>query len=255
MPGSRPRLSAVVITKEEATNLPACLDALAFADEVVVVDCGSTDGTPDLARARGARVVETDWPGMIAQKNRAVAAARNDWVLSVDADERVSPELRGSVLRALDAVAAGDEAAGFEMAWATRYLGRVVRSDRGGARWKLRLFDRRRGRWEGEEPHGHVRVDGPVRRLAGPLHHDTVRDLAHHVAKMNAYTDAAAEALDRAGRGVWFGLVVRPPAAFVRSYVVRGGFLGGARGLVVAVMAAAYVFLKYAKLLERRRAP
>jgi len=242
-------VSACVIAKDEEENLPACLDALAFCDEVLLLDSGSRDRTVSVARARGARVVETGWPGMVAQKNRAVALAGNDWVLCVDADERVTPRLRASIERAL----AAPRAAGYAMAWETVFLGGVVRSDRGRARWKVRLFDRRRGRWVGDEPHGHVEVDGPVERLAGALEHRTVRDLAHAVAKMNAYTTAAAEVLEAKGKSVLFGLLARPPAAFFRSFALRGGFRDGWRGFVVAANAAAYVFVKHAKRYERLR--
>ncbi len=243
-------LSACVITRDEAANLPACLETLAFCDDVVVVDSGSADETVALARAARARVLERDWPGMIAQKNRAADAARHDWVLSVDADERVSPRLEAAI-REVFARPESERRPGYEMAWETWALGGPVRSDRGRARWKLRLFDRRRGRWEGREPHGHVRVDGPTARLGGPLRHHTYRDLSHHVQKIDAYTEAAAEAFHEEGRGTTFGLLVRPPAAFLRTYVLRGGFRDGVRGLVIAAMTAAYVFLKYAKLWER----
>jgi len=240
-----------VITLNEARNLPACLNALAFCSEVVVVDSGSKDGTRELAAARGARVLERDWPGMIAQKNRAVEAASHDWVLCVDADERVSEALAASI-RAVFERPETERAAGYLMAWETWAWGGRIRSDRGRARWKLRLFDRRRGRWVGQEPHGHVKVDGREEKLGGALEHRPYRDLSHHVEKINAYTDAAAEAFDAEGRGTVFGLLVRPPAAFVRSYVLRGGFRDGRRGLVIAVQTWAYVLLKYAKLWERR---
>ncbi|MFV1959560.1 MAG: glycosyltransferase family 2 protein, partial [Planctomycetota bacterium] len=203
-------LSACVITKDEERNIGACLDSLAFCDEIVLVDSGSTDRTRELARHQGARVIEADWPGMVAQKNRAVLAARHDWVFCVDADERVSPRLQASIREAF----AEEEpvgVAGFRMAWKTVYLGRPVHSDRGGGRWELRLFDRRRGRWVGAEPHGHVEVEGPTKHLEGPLLHHTVRDLAHHVEKMNPYTDAAAAELLVAGKGILFGLIVGPP--------------------------------------------
>ena len=248
---NRRPLSACVITRDEESNIEACLASLAFCDERVVVDCGSTDRTVALARSAGARVVEIDWPGMIAQKNRAADAAAHDWILSIDADERVSDALRASILAAT--IGDGDGgAAGYAMAWETVYLGGPIRSDRGRARWKLRLYDRRRGRWEGHEPHGHVHVAGTVPRLTGPLYHTTVRSLEQHVAKTNAYTDAAALELRGQGRSLAFGLLVRPPAAFLRSFVLRGGFRDGARGFIVAVNAAAYVFLKYAKLWELR---
>lgn len=184
-------ISACVITKNEATNIEACLASLAFCDERVVLDAGSTDRTVELARAAGARVIEADWPGMIAQKNRAASHATNEWILSVDADERVTDALRSAIL----ATARGDRTpspGGYEMAWETVYLGGPVRSDRGRGRWKLRLYDRRRGGWEGHDPHGHVTVKGSVSRLEGRLLHFTYRSIEHQIEKMNPYTDAAA---------------------------------------------------------------
>ena len=247
------KISACIITLDEARHIGACLESVAFCDEAVVVDCGSTDGTAEIASNHGARVLVRDWPGVAVQKQRAVDAAAHDWVLCLDADERVTPALRASVERAL----AGDgepAAAGFALAWETRYLGGRVRSDRGRSRWKVRLYDRRRGRWVGREPHAHVELDGAVERLAGSLLHLTYRDVRHHVEKMNAWTTAAAAAMLDTRRSVLFGVLVRPLAAFVKSWLLRGGILDGSRGFVVARMSAYYVFLKYVKLAELRRA-
>ena len=247
-------LSACVITLDEEERLGACLDGVrGLCDDVVVVDCGSTDRTVEIARAHGARVLRRDWPGMVAQKNRAIDAAQHDWVLSVDADERVTADLRASIRRVLDRDDAA-RAAGYEMAWETWFLGGRIRSDRGRARWKLRLFDRRRGRWVGEDPHGHVALGGRVERLGGKLRHRPYQDLAHHAAKLGPYTTAAAASLADQRRSVLFGLIVRPPAAFVRTYLLRGGILDGGRGFVSAALTAYYVFVKYAKLSELRRA-
>lgn len=243
-------ISACVITLNEEANLAACLESLAFCAEAVVVDCGSTDRTVEVAREAGARVVHRDWTGVADQKNHAVAAACYDLVLCLDADERVSPALRASI-EAL--FAAGPCAPGYAMAWRTIYLGTAIHSDRGRARWKTRLYDRRRGRWTGPEPHAHVEVEGQVVRLAGFLDHHTVRDLTHQVEKTNLWTSSAAAAMEAGRRSPLVGAIVRAPWAFVRTYVFRGGFLDGRPGLVGAVLSAYYVFLKYAKLRERRR--
>jgi hypothetical protein len=147
-------------------------------------------------------------------------------------------------------------ATAYALAWETWYLGGPVRSDRGRSRWKVRLFDRRRGRWGGPEPHAHVRLDEGVgvEKLDGALLHHTYRSVRHHVAKMNTWTTAAAKEMLGSRRSVLFGVLVRPPAAFVKSYVLRGGFRDGGRGFVVAVLGAYYVFLKYVKLWALRRA-
>ena len=227
------------------------MESVSFCDEVVVVDCGSTDETVAIARASGAVVLERDWPGVAAQKQRAVEAAAHDWVLCLDADERVTPALRASIERARQE---DPPVAGYALGWETWYLGGRVRSDRGRSRWKVRLYDRRRGRWAGAEPHAHVELDGPDERLDGALLHLTYRDVRHHVEKMNAWTTAAAEAMLDTKRSVLFGVLLRPPAAFVKSWLLRGGLLDGSRGFVVARMSAWYVFLKYVKLAELRRA-
>ena len=245
------KLSVCIITLDESRHIGACLESASFGDEAVVVDCGSGDETVEIARARGATVLVWDWPGVAVQKQRAVDAATHEWVLCLDADERVTPALRASIERALQ----GDPAAaGFELGWETRYLGGRVRSDRGRSRWKVRLFDRRLGRWGGAEPHARVELDGPSERLAGPLLHLTYRDVRHHAEKMNTWTTAAAEAMLDTNRSILFGVLIRPLAAFVKSWVLRGGILDGSRGFVVARMAAYYVFLKYVKLAELRRA-
>ena len=245
------RISACIITLDEARHIGACLESLAFCDERVVVDCRSSDDTVKIARAHGATVLERDWPGVAAQKQRAVGAAANDWVLCLDADERVTPALRASIERTLE----GEErTAGYALAWETWYLGGRVRSDRGRSRWKVRLYDRRRGRWAGAEPHAHVEVDGPVERLEGALLHLTYRDVRHHVEKMTAWTTAAAEAMLATRRSVPCGVLLRPPAAVLQGWPLRGGILDGARGFVVARMSACYVVLKSVTLAELRRA-
>lgn len=247
------KLSALIITLDEAANVGACLDSVSFCDEAVVVDCGSRDETVAIARERGARVLERDWPGVAVQKQRAVEAAAHDWVLCLDADERVTPDLRASIERVLGAHGE-PAAAGYALGWETWYLGGRVTSDRGRSRWKTRLFDRRRGRWGGREPHAHVEMEGPVERLDGVLLHLTYRDVRHHVEKMNTWTTAAAAAMLDSRRSVFFGVLVRPPAAFWKSWLLRGGILDGGRGFIVAAMSAYYVFVKYLKLAELRRA-
>jgi glycosyltransferase involved in cell wall biosynthesis len=244
------RISAVIIAKDEAKRIEACVRSVAFCDEVLVLDSGSTDGTQALARAAGARVVETDWPGYIPQKNRAADAAANDWVLSVDADERVDDDLR----RAVEAVR-GQEAptaAGFEVKRRPFYLGRWIRHGGWYPEWRARLFDRRRARWGGVEPHDHLRVDGPVERIrAGDLEHYTYDSIADHVRQIDRFTTIAArERVERGVRRSLGAIVFRPPWAFFRRYVLQAGFLDGRAGFVIATLAAYYVFLKWAKVWE-----
>jgi glycosyltransferase involved in cell wall biosynthesis len=251
---ARPPLSACIIAMDEEDRLGACLASLAFCDEIVVVDSHSSDGTRELAAARGARVIERDWPGHVAQKEFAIRAARHDWVLCVDADERLSPELAREITALRDAGFPGQ--AGWRFPRLSRYLGAWVRRGTWYPDHQLRLFDRRRGRWGGHNPHDRVELEGSVGTLAGDLLHEPYRDLAEHLQTIDRYTTTMAEGMrDRGRRASWIDLVLRPPVRFLRFYVLRGGFLLGWRGLVLAYLAAHYVRLKYVKLLVLQRAP
>lgn len=248
----RPPLSVCIVAMNEQDNIEECLASADFAQEWIVVDSHSTDATREKAAARGARVVERDWPGHVQQKNFAIDQASNDWVLCLDADERVSPELRASILAALERP---QEADGYEMARRTWYLGRWIR--RGG--WypdrKIRLFRRSKGRWGGVNPHDHVHVEGRVGRLAGDLLHYSYRSISDHLRTIDSFTTIAAKEKHAAGRRAGIvDLTLRPFGKFLRMYVLKAGFLDGVPGLVVAVTGAFYVFLKYAKLRETDRA-
>jgi glycosyltransferase involved in cell wall biosynthesis len=247
----RPPVSVCVVAMDEEDNIAECLKSADFASEWIVVDSHSKDATRERAAACGARVVERDWPGHVQQKNFAIDQAANDWVLCLDADERVSPELRASILAALDRTDLPD---GFEMARRTWYLGRWIR--RGG--WypdlKIRLFRRSRGRWGGVNPHDRVGVAGRVERLGGDLLHYSYRSISDHLRTIDSFTTIAAREKLAAGRrcGV-LDLTARPLWKFLRMYVAKLGFLEGRAGFVVASMGAFYVFLKYAKLWDLSR--
>jgi len=248
---TRPKISVCIVAMNEEDNIADCLASADFVDERIVVDSHSKDATRERAAACGARVIERDWPGHVEQKNFAVDQAAHDWVLCLDADERVSPELRSSILAALDR---GDLPDGFEMARRTWYLGRWIR--RGG--WypdvKLRLFRRSKGRWGGVNPHDHARVEGRVARLDGDLLHYSYRSIADHVRSIDEFTTIAAREKRKAGRRAGIvDLTLRPFWKFLRMYVVKLGVLEGFPGLVVAATGAFYVFLKYAKLRELQR--
>ncbi len=245
---ARRPVSVCVITKDEEENLPDCLESVKWADEIVVVDSRSTDRTREIAAAAGARVIERDFPGHVEQKNFALEQAGGDWVLCLDADERCTPALR----EAIRAVLAGDPPlAGYAVRRHAFHLGRWI--DHGG--WypdrKLRLFDRRRGRWGGRNPHDRVEVEGPVGRLEGDLLHLSYRSLSDHLRQIDFFTTIAArEKRARGERPSLARLVLHPPGKFLRMYLLKGGFLDGVPGLVVASMGSWYVFLKYAKLRE-----
>jgi glycosyltransferase involved in cell wall biosynthesis len=247
-PPARPLLSACIITLDEADRIDACLDSLAFCDEVVVVDSGSTDGTRDRATAKGARVIEHAFEGYRAQKAFAVAAARNDWVLCLDADERVTPTLRASIERERDG--GFNHHAGYRFARLTEYFGAPLRHGNAYPDRVMRLFDRRRGGWRGDrEIHEHASVDGSVATLAGDLGHDAYRSLADQLARLERYARLmAAHQHARGRRARIANIVVNPFWRFLRGYVLRLGLLDGWRGLVYAYVEANYVRQKFIML-------
>lgn len=243
-----PKLSVTVITRNEAANLAAALESVTWADEIVVVDAESTDETVAIARRYASTVVVRPWPGYVDQKNHAAALATHDWILSLDADERVTPALAAEI----QALLRGDPpVAGYRVPRLTFHLGRWIRSTDWYPDYQLRVYDRRRGRWTGHLVHESVLVEGPVVDLASDLQHYAYRDLSHHLQTMDRYTTLAARQMHEDGRRAgWVDLALHPPAAFVRNYVLRGGFRDGLPGLVISILNATYVALKFAKLWE-----
>ena len=247
-PTNAPRLSACVITLNEADRIAACLESLSFCDEVVVVDSGSTDDTRGIAAARGARIVEHAFEGFRAQKDFAVGQARHEWVLCLDADERVTPALRASIEAVRDR--GFDHFAGFRFARSTEYFGAFLRHGNAYPDRVLRLFDRRRGGWRGgREIHEHAVVDGDVATLAGDLEHVAYRSLDDQLARYRRYAAMMATHMHASGqRARLHNLVVNPAWRFLRGYVLRAGFLDGWRGFLFACMEADYVREKFARL-------
>lgn len=246
MAGTLP-LSLVVITRDAAKDLAECLASGAFASEIVVVDAGSRDDTVEIARRSGARVIVEPWRGFGPQKRFAVGAAAHDWVMCVDADERVTPALA----RTIEALfAAGTPAApAYAVARRNRFLGRWLSHGEGYPDWNVRLFDRRRAQWTDDPVHEHVVADGPVGRLAGDLLHASAESIEDYVAKQNRYTTLQAEAMRARGERAGLArLALSPLARFLRFYVVKLGFLDGAAGFAHIAIGAFASFLKYAKL-------
>jgi glycosyltransferase involved in cell wall biosynthesis len=244
-------LSVVIITLDAERCLEACLGAVAFADEILLVDSGSTDATLAIAARHGARVLHQEWLGFGRQKQRAVEAARNEWVLSIDADEVVSPHLRASI----EAELARPEprALAFEFARCNRFLGRWLRHGEGYPDWSLRLFRRDAARWSDSPVHERVITTTPVARLAGDLMHDSAETIASYLAKQSRYSDLQAPALVRRGRlRNALSMIGSPLVRFVRFYVVRLGFLDGLAGLVHIVIGCMTSAAKYRKALVRR---
>lgn len=245
-----PKLSVVIITLNAAGQLEDCLESAAFADEVVVVDAGSTDGTVAMAKERGARVIHQDWLGFGRQKRFAVDQATHDWVLCLDADERVSGELQRSIAEVLEEPRFG----AYRMARRNRFLGRYLRHGEGYPDWSLRLFDRRRARWSDDAVHEQVLYSGEAGTLDGDLLHESCETLDGYLAKQNRYTTLQAEELFKAGKRAGAGrLVLSPFLRFIKFYLFRLGFLDGVPGLVHTLIGCFNGFAKYAKLIELER--
>jgi len=240
-------LSLVVITRDAAAELAACLASAPFAAEALVVDSGSADHTVDVARAAGARVVVEAWRGFGPQKRFAVAAARHDWVLCLDADERVSPLLAASIR---EAFAAGAPAApAYALARRNRFLGRWLAHGEGYPDWTVRLFDRRRAQWSDDAVHERVIAQGRAARLRGDLLHASAESLDDYLAKQNRYTSIQAAALHARGvRSSVAQIVLSPLTRFARFYVLRLGFLDGAAGFAHIAIGAFASFQKHVKL-------
>lgn len=252
MSAARKPLSAVIITLNAASQLEECLRSVAFCDEIVVVDSGSTDGTVELAERYGARVIQSEWRGFGPQKQFAVEQAKHDWVLCVDADERVSGALRANIEAALIEL----EAPAFRFARCNRFMGRYLRHGEGYPDWSLRLFDRRQACWSDDAVHEKVLVHGRVATLRGDLLHESAETLDSYLAKQNRYTTLAArEAVARGKTATVAHVLLSPVIRFVKFYFFRVGFLDGLPGLVHTLVGCANSFIKYAKIIEVRGNP
>jgi glycosyltransferase involved in cell wall biosynthesis len=243
----------VVIAFNEERGIARCLESLAFCDEIVVVDSNSTDRTREIALRFTERVIEQGFLGYVKQKNFALEQARGEWVVVLDADEALSPELAREIQSAI--ASAAPRVAGFWLDRVTHFLG--TWHDRGEwyPDWQLRVFRRSRGRFTGREPHDRAQVEGETRRLSGRLWHWNYVDLSHHIQKIDAFSARQAQAMFE--EGVRFrlrDLLWRPAFRFLKGYLLRGGFRKGMPGFLVSVSTSYYVFMKYAKLWEQGRA-
>jgi glycosyltransferase involved in cell wall biosynthesis len=248
----KPRVSASIICRDEEHNIEDCLRSVAWCDEIVVVDSGSTDRTVELAQKHTGRVLFHEWPGYVAQKNFALDQCSGDWVLSLDADERCTAELREAVERELPTA---DGLAGFEVRRHVKYLGRWINHGGWYPDWRLRVVRKGRARWGGTDPHDKLIPEGPVRRLDAEIHHFTYRDFAHQIRIINHFSDVVSEDLFKRGKGIpVLRSLFRPPWKFFECYVWKLGFLDGFPGFVIAAGSAFYIFARYVKLWERRRA-
>jgi glycosyltransferase involved in cell wall biosynthesis len=241
-------LSVIVITHNEATNIAACLESVSWADEIAIVDSGSSDETVAICRRYTSKVEVTDWPGFGPQKNRALALATSDWVLSLDADERVSPELASEIRQAL----AQPQADAYELPRLSSYLGREMRH---GGWWPdhvTRLFRRGRASFSDAAVHESLQVEGRIGRLQQPLIHHPFRSLDQVIRKMDTYSTASAATMAARGRNAGLGsAILHGLFAFLRTYLLRAGFLDGRLGFVLAISNAEGAYYKYLKLAER----
>ena len=247
-----PKLTVTVIARDEAHHIEDALASVRWADEIVVVDSGSTDGTAEMARRFTDRVIVREWPGYAAQKDFAASSAAHDWILSVDADERVSPDLAAEIRKVLQSE---PREAAFRIPRMTRHFGRWLRTTDAYPDYQVRLYDRRRARWKPLDVHESVAADGPVGTLRHDLLHDGGETIAERKDKLRHYAKLSAREMHRRGRrGGALAKLLHPPAAFLRSYVLRRGFLDGAAGLRVSALQAYYVYLKFAYLEDEKRA-
>jgi glycosyltransferase involved in cell wall biosynthesis len=248
---TRRKLSAVIITKDEERNIERCLRALTFVDEIVVVDSGSTDRTLEICERYGCRIIRAGWMGFGRNKGLAVASASNDWVLSVDADEEVTPELA----REIEATLSRDRVkCGYKIRWLSWYLGKWIRHSGWNRKYKTKLFDRTHGTFSDAPLHERVNLDGEVGKLRNVLKHYTYPDLDTAVAKAHAYAEMAADEMFREGRrSSILGAYLHATWAYVKTCILNLGFLDGWVGHVLATNTAYAVFLKYLKLWEKGR--
>jgi len=245
------KLSVVVITRDEEVNLPRCLKSVAWADELIVVDSGSTDRTIEIAESFGARVIRIEWHGFGPAKQAGLDQAEGEWLLSLDADEEVPAGLANEIKTV---VGEEREAVGYLMPRRTRFLGRWMLHGGWYPDHILRLFKRVSGRFTDASVHEAVVVDGPVARLNRDLLHYSYPTLEAYLSKFNHYTTlAAADAFSRGRNAPVARIVLNPVAKFIKQYILKAGFLDGTEGLVLAFLSAGYVLTKYAKLRELKR--
>ena len=247
-----PRLSVITLTLNEEHNIAECLSGVQWADELIVVDSGSTDRTVELAKSFTNHVMNVEWKGYGATRNLALARCTGDWVLWLDADERVTNELSEEIRQLIQTNP--KELAGYSIARRAYFLGRWIKHCGWYPARVTRLFRREKGRFTENNVHEHLLVDGIVGELRHDLLHYTDPDLKHYFVKFNRYTSLAADDLHAAGRSFrFYDLLVRPPFQFFKMYVMRLGFLDGLQGFILSVVSSAYVFTKYAKLWELQR--
>jgi glycosyltransferase involved in cell wall biosynthesis len=242
------KISATIVALNEERNIARAIRSLGCADEIIVVDSGSSDRTCEIAEGLGARIVVEPWRGYAAQKNFAASQSTYEWILSIDADEELSPALASEIAELKNRP---PEFEGWRMPRLTRYLGRWIRHGGWYPDRKIRLYHRDRAAWQGEYVHESVQTSGRVGDLKGDLLHFTCDSVSEHLRTLDRYTSLAAKGLVASGgRAPFHRMAFGPPWTFVKSFIVQRGFLDGYQGLVIAGMASYYTFVKYAKARE-----
>ena len=248
----RPPISACIITFNEEQSIRDCLESLRWVEEIVVVDSMSGDSTVSLCREYTDVIIQKDWEGHVKQKNYALAQASNEWVLCLDADERVSPELRKAIERSLSEE--GDGVDGYYFPRHSYYLGRWINHGGWYPDYKLRLFKKSKGQWGGRDPHDKIIMNGSTKYLTGELFHYVYRNLSHQLKTVDSFSTITAAGLNNeGGRFSLLKLLIRPPLKFIGTYFLKRGFLDGLPGFIIAVISSFYVFLRYAKLWELQK--
>jgi glycosyltransferase involved in cell wall biosynthesis len=241
-------ISAAVITYNEEHNIREALQSASWVDEIIVVDSGSSDDTVEICRGFTDKIYHREWTGYVDQKNYAVDRASHDWILSLDADERFSPELCREVK---ELAQEGFGSHGYRIPRVAFFMGRWIRHGDWYPDYQLRLFDRRHGRWEGGRVHESVKMKEPPALLKGEIQHFTYRNLSDYLRRLELYSDLAALDYQQKGKtATSLSLLGNPMGAFVKAYLLKRGFMDGTPGFAVAVMGAVSVFFKYAKLFE-----
>jgi glycosyltransferase involved in cell wall biosynthesis len=243
-------LSVVIITKNEAANIARCLESVPFAAEKIVLDSGSQDTTVAVAKSHGAKVYCEEWRGFYRQRIRATELASHRWILSLDADEAISPELAEEIKFILSSP---EQACAYALPRISFHLGRWIHHGGWYPDWQVRLFDRQKAKWQDGEVHERVVAEN-VKKLNNPIRHWVFQDISDQVETNNRYSTLGARQLAKSGqRFSWIRLLVKPLGKFVETYIWKRGFLDGAPGFFIAISAAYSMFLKQAKLWEMRQ--
>ena len=244
-----PKLSVIIITKNEGENIRACIESVNWADEIIVVDSGSSDATVEICRELGAQVHQHDWPGFGMQKNRALSYANHEWVFSIDADERVTSELRAQLINAME----DGNKNGYYVPRLSQFCGRFIRHSGWYPDYVLRLFRRTKGRFSDDIVHEHVILDGDTGKLTSPLLHYSYLNQADVQRKTEQYAKAGAlQMLKKGKKATILDAPLRAGWAFIRTYLLRMGFLDGIAGIHVAMMNTRTTYLKYKQLRTLR---